>query len=52
MLSDRPARAFSRLGTDADLESYVREHCWSKAEQRGGWDNPKLYALVRRNPLA
>ena len=51
MLSDRPASAFSRLGSEADLQEYVRSHLWDEATGRGGWNNPKVYALVRRNPL-
>ena len=52
VLSDRPAEAFERLPSESEFAAYVREHLWDAARGRGGWDNPKLYAIVRRSPFA
>jgi hypothetical protein len=51
VLSDRKAREFSRLGSEQEFRDFVRERFWSEERQQGGWDNPKVYATVRRNPL-
>ena len=49
VLSDRPAEAFGRLPSEDEFREYVRTHLWDEASGRGGWDNPKLYAIVRRS---
>jgi SAM-dependent methyltransferase len=51
VLSDRTAREFSRLGSEREFRDFVREHFWNEELQQGGWDNPKVYATIRRNPL-
>jgi SAM-dependent methyltransferase len=49
VLSDRPPEAFAQLPSEAQFRAYVRTHLWDEARGRGGWDNPKLYAIVRRS---
>jgi hypothetical protein len=52
VLSDRRVHKFTRLRSERAFRSHVRERFWNEARQRGGWDNRKVYAVVRRNRLA
>ena len=51
VLSDRPAEDFGHLASEAAFRAHIRNHYWNEETQRGGWDNPKVYATIRRNPL-
>lgn len=52
VLSDRPEGAFTRLGTETEFRSYVRERFWDEASGRGGWPFPSVHLILRRNPFS
>jgi hypothetical protein len=49
MLSDRSRSSFSRLPSQQEFESYVRQHFWDDQENRGGWDCAEVLAFIKRH---